>query len=75
MPKGKDPLKPSSLEFQKRQNRWRHNGFFGACVMAKANMQAIAQARTATGRAKAWAIDIEAMLELLEQELKTRIDQ
>lgn len=72
--KRRDPLKPGTEQFQKRQARHRHNSFSGAVAMAKSGMWAIEGATTTTPRAKLVARDIIAMLEVLAEELKTRVD-
>jgi hypothetical protein len=75
MPKGKDTLSPNSIEWLRRQERHRHNGFTGYVAMARANMDSIMCATTATHDAKKLASKIHSDLIQLGVELRTRIDR
>jgi hypothetical protein len=74
MPKGVDPLKWGSPQYEARQRRHRHNGFLGTVSMAFQGMAAIRYASTTTQRAKELSDCIAALLGELQAELKTRID-
>lgn len=58
--------------FARRLAVWHHNGFLGRVEMAKQSMKVILQAPTPTPEAKALAVEIEGLLELLYSALKTR---
>lgn len=72
--KRRDPLKPGTEQFQKRQARHRHNSFFGTVAMAKSGMHAICWASTTTPEAKATAERILDWLVTLGDQLKKRVD-
>lgn len=74
-PKGfPDRLSPNSPEYALRQARNGHNACFGGVAMAKAWMINIHQRRTTTSEAKATAVAVENLLDLLQEQLKTRVD-
>jgi hypothetical protein len=70
-----DPLKPNDKEWHRRQDRHRHNSFFGHVGMTKSNMNAISRSSTTTPKAKSLASIIRELAFLLGDELKTRIDK
>jgi hypothetical protein len=72
--KGKDPLAPNSAEFAARQARNGHNACHGGVAMGKAWMRVIREKKTTTSGAKLLARQIDGLLNLLGDELKTRID-
>lgn len=70
-----DKLKPNTKEWNQRQARHRHNGFFGSVAMTKAQMRSIIDASTTTPQAKRVASDILCLAGELGLALKTRIDR
>ena len=67
-----DKLKPRTKAWRERQDRWKHNSFFGHVAMAGANMKAIIVSTTATNEAKAIAAFVVYDLERLRLALKQR---
>jgi hypothetical protein len=72
--KGKDPLSPGTAEFTARQARNGHNACHGGVAMGKVWMRVIREKKTTTSGAKLLAGQIDGLLTLLGDELKTRID-
>lgn len=74
MPKGVDLLKPGTKAFEVRQQRHRHNSFFGYARMIQMQANTIQRSASVTLEAARLASDIEHKAILLAQALKTRVD-
>lgn len=63
-----------SASMDAKMKRWSHNGLMGCAAMIKSHCIRIQQASTTTPEAKALAVEIEGLAELLSAKLKTRVD-
>lgn len=69
-----DRLSHHSPEWQKRQDRWRHNSYRGHVAMMKSNLFAIAKSPTTTDEAKRCALHILGEVERLGALVRKRVD-
>lgn len=67
-----DKLKSGTKAWFARQDRWRHNSFFGHAKMMQSNCRAIMESKTATSEAKAIANRINTLALELADALQTR---
>jgi len=72
MAKTGDKLKPNTKAWHARQERWRHNAFFGHCAMMRVNAYSIFMSNTATDETKNIARQIHNLTFELAAALKIR---